>query len=208
MYCGEEGGERSASSLLQILASLASSLVAAVEKYDKKAELSKRKKKSVPQKMMKDKENQVNALPAKKSLLKASSLQPQVGLTDRVKSKSVNDADSRASSLPRAKPKLSPKKSTRSRASMGNDDSRSALFAAIKSRNETPVGVTNKVRTINTNTQRRESRVLMVNKMLKEAPANVRNGKSILVSITECLQHVNSFKLITLPPQTLSRQTF
>ena len=152
--------------------------MAAVEKYDKKAELSKRKKKSVPQKMMKDKENQVNALPAKKSLLKASSLQPQVGLTDRVKSKTVNGADSRASSL---RAKLSPKKSTRSRAS--NDDSRSALFAAIKSRSETPVGVTNKVRTINTNTQRRESRVLMVNKMLKEAPANVRNGKLILVSI-------------------------
>lgn len=195
MYCGEEGGERSASSLLQILASLASSLVAAVEKYDKKAELSKRKKKSVPQKMTKDKENQVNALPVKKSMLKASSLQPQVGLTDRVKSKTVNGAD---------KPKLSPKKSTRSRASMGNDDSRSAMFAAIKSRNETPVGVTNKVRTINTNTQRRESRVLMVNKMLKEAPANVRNGKLILASITELLQYVNSFKLITLPPQTLS----
>jgi hypothetical protein len=180
VYCGEEGGERSASSLLQILASLASSLVAAVEKYDKKAELLKRKKKSVPQKMMKDKENQVNAQPAKKSLLKASSLQPQVGLTDRVKSKSVNSADSMASSLPRARPKLSPKKSTMSRTSMGNDDSRSALFAAIKSRSETPVGVSNKVRTINTNTQRRESRVLMVNKMLKEAPANVRNGKLIL----------------------------
>ena len=173
VYCGEEGGERSASSLLQILASLASSLVAAVEKYDKKAELSKRKKKNAPHKMMKDKENQVNALPAKKSLLKASSLQPQVGLTDRVKSKTVNGA----------KPKLSPKKSASFTSPNNSDESRSALFAAIKSRSETPVGVTNKVRTINTNTQRRESRVLMVNKMLKEAPANVRNGKLILVSI-------------------------
>ena len=206
MYCGEEGGERSASSLLQILAAFASSLVAAVEKYDKKAEFSKRKKeksKSVPQRE-KDKENQVNALPTKKPLLKASSLQPQVGLTDKVKR--VNKADSNASSVARAKPKLSPKKinslassnnddprsamlaaiKSRNEPSKktnplappsSNDDSRSAMFAAIKSRNETPIGVSNKVRTINTNVQRRESRVLMVNKMLKEAPANVRDGK-------------------------------
>eukprot|EP00984_Skeletonema_dohrnii_P032718 scaffold27291_cov78-Skeletonema_dohrnii-CCMP3373.AAC.1 len=77
VYCGEEGGERSASLLLQILSAFASSLKAAVEKYDKRSELSKRQKaqnKSVPQ--TKDKENQVNALPKKKPLLKASSLQP------------------------------------------------------------------------------------------------------------------------------------
>eukprot|EP00984_Skeletonema_dohrnii_P032541 scaffold26886_cov96-Skeletonema_dohrnii-CCMP3373.AAC.1 len=77
VYCGEEGGERSASLLLQILSAFVSSLKAAVEKYDKRSELSKRQKaqnKSVPQ--TKDKENQVNALPKKKPLLKASSLQP------------------------------------------------------------------------------------------------------------------------------------
>jgi hypothetical protein len=174
VYCGEEGGERSASSLLQILSLFASSLVAAVEKYDKRAEVSKRQKaknKSVPQK--KDKENQVNSLPKKEPLLKASSLQPHVGLTDRVKR--VN-SDSNTSSSARAKSGLSPK--TRNKVASSNDgDARSAMFAAIKSRNEKPVGVTNKVRTINTNVKRRESRVLMVSKMLKEAPANVRDGK-------------------------------
>ena len=86
MYCGEEGGERSASALLQILSAFASALKAAVEKYDKRAELSKRQKtlnQRAPPKN--DKENQVNSMPEKKQLLKASSLQPHVGLTDRVK---------------------------------------------------------------------------------------------------------------------------
>jgi hypothetical protein len=174
VLCGEEGGERSATSLLQILSTFASSLVAAVEKYDKRAEVSKRQKaqnKSAP--LKKEKENQVNALPKKEPLLKASSLQPHVGLTDKVKRANV---DSNTSSSVTAKSRLSPK--TRNTLASSNDgDARSAMFAAIKSRNERPVGVTNKVRTINTNVQRKESRVLMVNKMLKEAPANVRDGK-------------------------------
>ena len=72
LYCGEDGGERSAPTLLKMLASLASSLEAAVEKYDKM-----QKKKSGPQKMIEGKENQGNDLS-----LKASSLRkPQVGLS-------------------------------------------------------------------------------------------------------------------------------
>ena len=69
-YCLEEGGERSASKLLQILSAFASSLKAAVEKYDKEAELSKRQKmpsKRVPQKN--DKENEVNAMPEKSTVM-------------------------------------------------------------------------------------------------------------------------------------------
>ena len=180
MYCGEEGGERSASSLLQILSAFASSLKAAVEKYDKRAELSRRQKvqknKSFPQK--KDKENQVNAaLPKKNQLLKASSLQSHVGLTDKVKSAS-SGPDNTSSELATFKPRRSPKKTRHTQKSSSNDgDARSAMFAEIKSRKREPLGVTNKVRTINTNVQQRESRISMVHKMLKEAPANVRDGK-------------------------------
>eukprot|EP00984_Skeletonema_dohrnii_P039071 scaffold43037_cov161-Skeletonema_dohrnii-CCMP3373.AAC.1 len=49
------------------------------------------------------------------------------------------------------------------------------MFAAIKSRNQEPIGVTNKVRTIDTNARQRESRILMVHKVLQEAPPNVRD---------------------------------
>jgi len=180
VYCGEEGGERSASVLLQILSAFASSVKAAVEKYDKRVELSKRQKtptKRVPQKN--DKENQVNALPERKQLLKASSLQPHVGLTDRVKRVGAG-VDSNTSSLATiAKPRHSPKPKTRHKqTSSSNDgDARSAMFAAIKSRNQEPLGVANKVRTVDTNVQQRESRIHMVHKMLKEAPSNVKDGK-------------------------------
>ena len=175
VYCGEEGGERSATSLLQILSAFASSLKAAVEKYDKRAEMARRRNaqnKNIPQK--KDKENRVNALPKKNQLLKASSLQPHVGLTDKVKSVSTGP---NTSSLAVSKSQRSPKTRQTQTSSSNNGDARSAMFAAIKSRNQKPVGVTNKVRTINTNVQQRESRISMVHKMLKEAPANVRDGK-------------------------------
>ncbi len=166
--------------MLQILSAFASSLKAAVQKYDKRAELSRRQKaqknKSIPQK--KDKENQVNAaLPKKNQMLKASSLQPHVGLTDRVKSVSTGPNNT-SSELAIVKPRRSPKKIRNTQKSSSNDgDARSAMFAAIKSRNQEPVGVTNKVRTINTNVKQRESRISMVHKMLKEAPPNVRDGK-------------------------------
>jgi hypothetical protein len=134
-YCGEEGGERSASALLQNLSAFSSSLKAAVEKYDKRAELSKRQKtqsKRVPQKN--DKENQVNAMPEEKQLRKASSLQPYVGLTDRVKRVSAG-VDPNTSSLAIANSRRSPK--TRLKQTSSNDgDARSAMFAAIKSRNQ------------------------------------------------------------------------
>lgn len=180
VLCGEEGGERSASSLLQVLSTFASSLVAAVEKYDMRAGASRRhmvQNKSAQQKN--EKENQVNDIPKKEPLLKASSLQPHVRVTDKIKR--VNE-DSNTSSSVRVKSVLSPR--TRNTLAPSNDDdARSAMFAPITSRNEKPVGVTNTVRTINTNVQRRESRVLMVNKMLKEAPANVREGKLVAVSV-------------------------
>jgi hypothetical protein len=73
LYCGEDGGERSAPTLLKMLASFASSLEAAVEKYDKM-----QKKKSGPQKMIEGKENQGNILSSKASSLR----KPQVGLSD------------------------------------------------------------------------------------------------------------------------------
>eukprot|EP00986_Skeletonema_menzelii_P006793 scaffold2578_cov136-Skeletonema_menzelii.AAC.9 len=179
VYCGEEGGERAATSLLQILSAFASSLKAAVEKYDKRAEISRRRNaqnKNTQQK--KDKENQVNAaLPKKNQLLKASSLQPHVGLlSDKAKRVSSTGPNTSSLAIPKS-PRRSPKKTrhTQTTSSSNNGDARSAMFAAIKSRNQEPVGVTNKVRTINTNVQRRESRISMVHKMLKEAPANVRD---------------------------------
>lgn len=171
VYCGEEGGERSASSLLQILAAFASSLEAAVEKYDRRAEASRQKQdknKNIPQRE-KDKENKLNALSTKQHLLKVSSL------TDKVKI--VNGQDSNFPSSTQAKPRSSPMSTNSMNLSNSDESSRSVSFAGIKSRNEVPVGVPNKVRTINTNVQRRESRVLMVNKMLKDAPAKVKEGK-------------------------------
>ena len=72
LYCGEDGYERSAPKLLQFLASFASSLEAAVNRYD-----TMQKKKSGPQKM-KGKENQGNVLSSKASSLH----KPQAGLYD------------------------------------------------------------------------------------------------------------------------------
>ena len=75
-YCGEEGGERAASKLLQNISDFATELKAAGKKYDKRAEHSRRqnaqKNKSIPQKV--HKENQVNAaLPKNNELLRAQS---------------------------------------------------------------------------------------------------------------------------------------
>ena len=181
VYCGEEGGERSASSLLQILSTFATSLVAAVEKYDRRAEALKRQKapnKNIQQK--KDKENQVNTVLKKKQ--SAPSLQSNVGLSDTSKRSTAN-------SPVRAKSRRPPDPKPRRKKESSNDGgARNAMFAAIKARSEVPVEGTNKVKTIDTNVKRKESRVFLVDKMLREAPANVRDGKllSILQFMFAC----------------------
>ena len=90
VYCGEEGGEHSAAPLLQILSEFAATLERAVKKYDEKIEAEKRKvakkKKTLGNENEKEKENRQ----VSRGLLKASSLQPHVGVTDRVKKKSAD----------------------------------------------------------------------------------------------------------------------
>ena len=167
-YCGEEGGERAASKLLQNISDFASELKAAVKKYDKRAELSRRQKarnnKSIPQKV--HKENQVNAaLPKKNQSLVASSLQPHVGLSDKTKSVSSGPNNTSSEQATSKSSRRAPMKTSRTQKSSSNDgDARSDRM-------------TNKVRTINTNVQQQESRVSMVHEMLEEAPANVSDGK-------------------------------
>lgn len=70
-----------------------------------------------------------------------------------------------------------------------------ALQASIRNRRESlplkpaPDGVNDRIKHINDNTVRKESRVLMVNRMLKEAPSSVRQGKNLnrFVSLLEYL---------------------
>ena len=68
-----------------------------------------------------------------------------------------------------------------SSANKRNDDPQQALLASIKNRGtigESPAhdGVTARGARSNTKSGRSESRILMVNKMLSEAPANVKQG--------------------------------
>ena len=165
MYCGEGGGERTAAPLLQILCEFALSLEAAMKKYDARVEAEAKRAAKLARE--KDKENRTKATPTPRKLLRASAFQPHVGVTDKVRvlsplrqetSLDAREALFNAIKSKENKPKrrtVKPKKET--------STSKQALFADIKS-GKKPSEV-------------KESRILLVNKMLQEAPANVKRGK-------------------------------
>ncbi len=136
LYCGEEGDERSAGPLLQIICDFATSLEQAVKKYDTKKEAEKRKldrmkkseagtqkQKAMEKAKEKEKENRSTTLP--KTPLRLSSMQPHVGVTDRF---------DKATTATKTKFEKSQK-------------------------------------------SEKESRVVLVNRMLSEAPDKVKKGK-------------------------------
>ena len=191
VYCGEEGGERSTPALLQVLSSFAQSLECGVKKYDARAEAEKRKAAKIEKE--KGKENMQNTIQPSATIrppttmLKASSFQPHVGATDKVK---VLNAKTPGQTK-------DPKKAVLHTIDDGglhesdclppsenmSGNPRQALLASIKNRRDSlpsqrpPDSVPNRIRHIDTNIARKESRVLLVNRMLSEAPTSVKQGE-------------------------------
>ncbi|KAL9184842.1 hypothetical protein ACHAXT_002619 [Thalassiosira profunda] len=191
VYCGEGGGERAAAPLLQVLSEFALSLENGIKRYDDRLAAEARKKKAAEKKREgeKGKENNGrNPAPTMASwkLSKASSFQPHVGLTANVNKQSLpfvgqEKADPMNELLNAIKGRGSQKEEASPRhASPKKVDPKQALLASIKNRRESlPVkppldGVPERIQHINKTLQRKESRVLLVNRMLSEAPASVR----------------------------------
>lgn len=176
MYCGEAGGERTAAPLLQILCEFATSLETAVKKYDARVEAEAKRAAKLARE--KDKENRTKATPTRK-LLRASAFQPHVGVTDNVKPLSPlrqeTSLDAREALFNAIKSKENKPKRRTVKPKKETSTSKQALFADIKS-GKKPSEV-------------KESRILLVNKMLQEAPASVKRGKfKIPVIIPSLLQ--------------------
>lgn len=192
VYCGEEGGERSAASLLQVLSEFALSLENGVKKYDKRIEAEKKKAAKEKKNTEKGKENnRRNPTLSPKKLLKASCLQPQVGLTDRVKKLNAPNISKKGKDpmkelLNAIEARGGSEKSTKEVAAETENqtnDPKQALLASIRNRRGSlpskrpPDGVSDRVKHINTNIVRKESRVMLVHRVLSEAPASVRQGE-------------------------------
>ncbi|EJK47036.1 hypothetical protein THAOC_34273 [Thalassiosira oceanica] len=216
IYCGEEGGEGSVSTLLQVLSDFAASLENGVKKYDERIERERRAKKKQQDKMPrknKEKENEPNGPPkSTRQMLKASSLQPHVGLMKNsprrdAKNELLNaikdqgtERKTRPSSAqenPRQAPLRRDAKNElldaikdrgtemtgterKTRPSSAQENPRQALLDSIKRRRDSlpakppPDGVNDRVKHINTNLERQESRILLTHRMLNEAPESVR----------------------------------
>jgi len=200
VYCGEEGGERAATPLLQVLSNFALSLENGVKKYDgrvaaEKKRLAKKKKEIEKEK---EKENSssrqvrrntvvAQSSSSPKKLLRASSFQPHVGVTKKVRKVTTTKQviDPMGAVLAAIKGNTPSQKGSddampgSSSANKRIDDSQQALLASIKNRGiigEPPThdGVTVRGARSNKKSGRSESRILMVNQMLSEAPANVK----------------------------------
>ena len=160
---------------MQVLSDFAASLEKGVKKYDRQLELEKKaaKKKKDEAAKEKGKENRQNT----PSLRRSSSLQPHVSITDKVKG--LNTPSDQGTDPMNALFNAIKKRKSNDSVSKQMDP-KQALLESIKSRRESlplkhPVdGVSDRVRHINDNTGRKESRVLLVNRMLSEAPARVR----------------------------------
>jgi hypothetical protein len=124
----------------------------------------------------KDKENQVKSTPTPRKLLKASAFQPHVGVTDKVKIRSPlrqeSSLDAREALFNAIKSNENKPKRRTAKPKKETNSSKEALLADIKS-GKKPSEV-------------KESRILLVNKMLQEAPANVKRGKCLAESIKCC----------------------
>lgn len=115
----------------------------------------------------KDKENRIKATPTPNKLLKVSAFQPHVGITDKVKVRSPlqqeTSLDARQALFNAIKDNANKPKRRTEKPKRNTSISQQALMKDIKS-GKKPSEV-------------KESRVLLVNKMLQEAPANVKRGK-------------------------------
>ena len=192
VYCGEEGGERSTPALLQVLSSFAQSLESGVKKYDAKVESEKRK--AAKKEKENGKENRQNTIQPSTirpptTMLKASSFQPHVGATDKVKVLNTNTPgqakDPRKAVLHTIDNGGLHESDCLPRSENMSGNPRQALLASIKGRRDSPPSqrppdsVSNRLRHTDTNIARKESRVLLVNRMLSEAPASVNQGESM-----------------------------
>jgi len=186
VYCGEEGGERSAAPLLQVLSGFALSLENGVKKYDERVAAEMKKAAKKKKEMEKGKENSrgrntvVVPASSSKKLLRVSSLQPHVGVTVKVKVTTTGQGEDQINTV------MTTVKDTGDDSSPGSStnqtsDPKQALLASIKNRrdslpsNPTPSdGVPDRVKHINKTMGQKESRILLVNRMLSEAPASVK----------------------------------
>lgn len=201
VYCGEEGGERSAPALLQVLSNFAQSLESGVKKYDQRVETEKRK--AAKSEKDKGKENMLkNTIQTPLKMINASTLLPHVGATDKVNVLNTTNGVETVAVLGQDPRRwIDPKRAAlqkimnvglsshlteplvRSSSAPENSSSKphQALIASIESRRESlpsqhpPTdSVPERIRHIDTNIARKESRVLLVNRMLSEAPASVK----------------------------------
>lgn len=173
-----------------MLANFALSLESGVKKYDQRVEAEK--KRAARRNNDKGKENKHNAHSISTRQLKSSSFQPHVGLRD--KGMRIHTASSTQGGNPMnailhaikdrgAQMSENPGMSDRV-ATSSNSDSRHALLASIKNRrgslpnNHPPDGVPDRIKHINNNIARKESRVLLVNRMLSKAPPSVKQGET------------------------------
>lgn len=194
VYCGEEGGERSVTPLLQVLSDFALSLENGVKKYDKRVEAEKKKaaKKKAELEKGKGKENcQVR----RNAMVAPSSLQPHVHVTNKVRKVATANRgrDSMSAVLAAVKERAASQpgngaamssSSTNKKSSVGPQQALlgatsvfGAQTSAPPSEPPAPDKFSDRVNHTKKETGRKESRVLLVNRMLSEAPANVKQGE-------------------------------
>jgi hypothetical protein len=186
VYCGEEGGERSTPSLLQVLSNFAQSLESGVKRYDLRVEAEKRK--AAKKEKEQGKENRQNTFRTPAKIQKGSSFQPHVGVTDKVKVLNTTSTGQGKDPTKAALHTINNGGLHVSNNIPQNDNTtsspRHALLASIKNRRNSLASqrpsdaVSDRIRHIDTNIARKESRVLLVNRMLSEAPASVKQGES------------------------------
>ncbi len=179
-----------------MLSSFALSLESGVKKYDQRVEA---EKKRAARKKTNDtgKENNHNTNSVSTTRpLKSSSYQPHVGLLDEGKGLNSTTFSARESNPMNAILNAIKERGVQSNegtlpgsiansvTTNSNSDSRQALLASIKNRRGSlpskppPDGVPDRIKHINNNIARKESRVLLVNRMLSNAPPSVKQGKT------------------------------
>ena len=177
-----------------MLSSFALSLESGVRKYDQRIEAEKKRAARMKNNDKGKENNHAANTVSTKRLLKSSSFQPHEGLPDEGKGLSTTFStqesnpmnailnaikDRGAQSSEGAPPGIANKITT-----ISNSDSRQALLASIKNRRGSlpnkppPDGVPDRIKHINNNIARKESRVLLVNRMLSNAPPSVKQGKT------------------------------
>ncbi len=177
---------------MQVLSNFAQSLESGVKKYDARIEVEKRK--AAKKEKERGKENRLNDTRPASTTLKSSSLH-HVGVTDKVKT--MNTKSNAEGKCP-TKEVLHPINSGGLQQSdyipfcdNTNTNPRQALLASIKNRKASipsqrpPDAVSDRIRHIDNNIARKESRVLLVNRMLSEAPASVKQGESRRSSLVD-----------------------